>query len=59
MAEVQPKPQAPAKAEKKKKFNLADFPFPDYVNHRVKVWDEVKKRNVERDACMFPFVYQK
>ncbi len=51
MADNNNKPEAQAKQQKapkeakpkKKGFNLNDYPLPEYVQHRLQVWDEVKK----------------
>jgi hypothetical protein len=36
--------KAPKDAKPKKKgFNLNDYPLPEYVQHRLQVWEEIKK----------------
>ena len=52
--EVQSKQQkAPKEAKPKKKgFNLNDYPLPEYVQHRLQVWDEVKKSQEVANAGM-------
>ena len=41
------KKQNNKKQNKKEVFNYNALPVPDYVQHRIKIWDEVKKMNEE------------
>jgi hypothetical protein len=55
MADSKPQQQQQPKEAKKpaKKFNLADYPVPSYAQHRINVWDEVKKKREEEAKCMY------
>jgi hypothetical protein len=45
--------KAPTKEKKPKKqkqqFDPSKFPLPDYVEHRIKIWEEVKKINESKN----------
>jgi threonyl-tRNA synthetase len=38
------------KQPKKEVFNYNSLPLPEYVQHRIKIWDEVKKMNEEEKS---------
>jgi hypothetical protein len=50
MSETTKSDQKPSNKEKKQKkqkasFDPSKFPLPEYIEHRIKIWEEVKKAN--------------